>query len=311
LALRVDPFTQSVKTDERNKSKVMKTLSTLFLIVISSAGGLPADYIRFAERLFDAKACIIDEGERFCEIVTHDGGGFTVKLTLPGFENVPFQPGTPVQILLGDFGLDADLGDFDVLTNNRAVFYYQYFDDNDRPHRYGGIAISRSSNVVTIAGGFLVLESSIVAESGQWDANGKGTVPFSLRIGDVTFQRTVYFKAVATQRPPPDPESDPLRTNTVLGKADFTRPTVTVATPKNRARVTTEMVAFQGTAKDNVAVDHVLYRVGDNSWMTAAGTSNWTANVLLPVGTNVVQVKSVDGEALESRVVSRTIIRSP
>ena len=61
----------------------------------------------------------------------------------------------------------------------------------------------------------------------------------------------------------------------------------------------------------NVNVASVLYRVGNNPWLRATGGSNWMAPITLPVGTNVVQVKSVDGEGQESRVVARTAIRTP
>jgi hypothetical protein len=57
---------------------------------------------------------------------------------------------------------------------------------------------------------------------------------------------------------------------------------------------TASSLAVRGTAGDNVGVAAVEWSVSTGSSGTAAGTSSWSANVPLLVGTNVIIVRAYD-----------------
>lgn len=81
-------------------------------------------------------------------------------------------------------------------------------------------------------------------------------------------------------------------------------PTVSITSPTANGRLL--MPVITGKASDNVGVDEVFYRIGDDEFALADGTNNWSANVSLQPGTNVVKVKSVDLAGNESVVLTRT-----
>jgi hypothetical protein len=82
-------------------------------------------------------------------------------------------------------------------------------------------------------------------------------------------------------------------------EADTTPPSVSFSSPAANAILTNSTVIVTGTAKDNVAVAAVEYRLenaaGTNAYQTAAGTNNWSATVtnLLP-GLNTVRAFAID-----------------
>ena len=149
-----------------------------------------------------------------------------------------------------------------------------------------------------------------MADTGSWDeATGLGQTQLTLSAGGLSFSKNVNFKARVTNQRNRDPEGEPLHTVTIQGQADFTRPTVTIAAPRNRASTTNDTILFRGTARDNFAVAEVQYRVGENDWSTAEGGVLWTAQVPVTPGTNIVQVRSLDFEGLESKPLTRTVLR--
>jgi len=75
---------------------------------------------------------------------------------------------------------------------------------------------------------------------------------------------------------------------------DTTPPTLTVTSPAKGQVVTTNSLTLQGTASDNDAVGQVWYAVNANPWQLATGTTNWTGNVALVPGTNVIQAYALD-----------------
>jgi hypothetical protein len=207
------------------------------------------------------------------------------------------------------------------VTSNRTTYVLGEVDENDNFVARGSLTISRRGDVLTIAGASRRLESSFVADGGGWDEDGRGSADFYVDIGGLRFDRTVYFRAVTTERPSPPVDGEPgepLVTVMVNGSADFTRPTVVIKSPRKlRSRTTNEVVTVTGTATDRISVTQVLWRLGTNDWFEAdapesfSPATSWSAAVDLTVGTNVFQVKSVDQEGQESRVARRTIVRRP
>jgi uncharacterized repeat protein (TIGR03803 family) len=79
---------------------------------------------------------------------------------------------------------------------------------------------------------------------------------------------------------------------------DVTKPTLTVTSPTAGQRWSNEVFTVTGTAKDNVSVSNVFYSLNSSGWSNAATAnhwSNWTAQVTLTPGTNLLQAYSVDG----------------
>jgi hypothetical protein len=93
---------------------------------------------------------------------------------------------------------------------------------------------------------------------------------------------------------------------------DKTPPTVAITSPKAGADVTNSNVLVQGTARDNVGVASVFYRLENadrvTDWQLATGTASWSATVtgLIP-GTNTVQVEAYDTSTNRSVIVSRLL----
>jgi hypothetical protein len=75
---------------------------------------------------------------------------------------------------------------------------------------------------------------------------------------------------------------------------DAGAPTVTVASPKAGARVTATSLTIQGTAKDNLTVWRVNYRIDGGDWQLASGSTNWNAQIALSPGSHTLQVYAED-----------------
>lgn len=78
------------------------------------------------------------------------------------------------------------------------------------------------------------------------------------------------------------------------GAPDLTRPTVAFSTPSTSSILTNSVVTVTGTANDNDNVARVDIAVGEADFTTASGTEDWSANITLHPGTNIVRVRSVD-----------------
>ena len=78
---------------------------------------------------------------------------------------------------------------------------------------------------------------------------------------------------------------------------DIQRPTLSIVAPTSNQQWTNAPLTMTGKANDNVAVETVYYSLNGSGW-TAANTANnwtnWTANLILTPGTNLVQTCAVD-----------------
>ena len=64
--------------------------------------------------------------------------------------------------------------------------------------------------------------------------------------------------------------------------------------PATGARLPSPAISLAGTARDSSGIDRVEVQVNGGQTQTASGTTNWSAEILLAPGKNVVQVRSVD-----------------
>jgi len=78
---------------------------------------------------------------------------------------------------------------------------------------------------------------------------------------------------------------------------DTSKPTLSITSPTANQRWSNSTFTVEGLANDNVAVASVYYQLNSNGWTTATmtnGGSNWTANVTLLPGGNVLRAYSED-----------------
>jgi hypothetical protein len=88
---------------------------------------------------------------------------------------------------------------------------------------------------------------------------------------------------------------------------DDSRPVIAMSSPANGTRLTNSTVTLRGTASDNGAIDRILCKVNDRPYQVLSGTTDWTGDVSLGAGTNIICVKAVDSGGLESAELARTL----
>ena len=83
-------------------------------------------------------------------------------------------------------------------------------------------------------------------------------------------------------------------------------PTVSITSaPSNGARLNYPVINLAGLASDTAAIDHVEVQVNDFPSQIAAGTTTWTAQLMLTAGYNVIHVRSVNTAGNVSQEVTR------
>ena len=296
----------------------MKTFLLLLCAGLAFIPARAADSITFTEVLRDVNVCYREDGELYCDVYQRNSGRVSARVTITNLSTEVWTENTEINGSIGGLSLGGSLGEAQTFSQTRAVFplveEYEVElpngDTSTRFRRLGTITFTRARDILTMNASFIELPESIVADSGSWDeATGLGQTQLSLSVGAFSYSKNVNFKARVTSQRNRDPDGEPLHTVTIQGQADFTRPTVTIAAPRNRVTTTNDTILFRGTARDNFAVAEVQYRVGENGWSTADGGALWTAQVPVAPGTNVVHVRSLDFEGLESKPVTRTVLR--
>ncbi|MCX7955417.1 MAG: Ig-like domain-containing protein [Bacteroidales bacterium] len=125
--------------------------------------------------------------------------------------------------------------------------------------------------------------------NGNWE-NATGTTNWSKSITLVPGQNIIYAKAqdnnnewsqevyiIVTYNTPNQP------------------PLISITSPVNGSTHTTPNITVSGTASDNDgSVTLVQVKVNTGTWENATGTTNWTKNVTLQSGTNVIYAKCQD-----------------
>ena len=92
--------------------------------------------------------------------------------------------------------------------------------------------------------------------------------------------------------------------------AEVVRPIISVAAPAANVRLTNATVLAKGASGDNSkTIKKVLYQLNGDSWLPAAGTTNWSVLLNLVPGTNTFRVYSVDSSGNTSLTNSRSVFR--
>jgi len=85
-------------------------------------------------------------------------------------------------------------------------------------------------------------------------------------------------------------------------------PSVTIVDgPSDGARLFTPVVNLSGRATDNVQIDHVEFQVNEGLIQFCSGTTDWTTQVELVPGYNLIRVRSVDTAGNTSPETTRAV----
>jgi hypothetical protein len=76
--------------------------------------------------------------------------------------------------------------------------------------------------------------------------------------------------------------------------SDTTAPTVTIVSPRTSATTASATVTFTGTASDNVGVTKITWSTNTGQSGIATGTTQWSANIPLFTGQNMVTIRAYD-----------------
>lgn len=154
---------------------------------------------------------------------------------------------------------------------------------------------------------FNVAVSSLYPVSFQWRKNGvtiSGATNASYTVSSVS-QSAAYSVMVANTY------SSLISSDALITLVEAVPPKVTITAPRANLVVSNNVLALRGTARDNVAVASVSYRVNASSWQVAHGTNSWTGQVTLDAGTNWVQAYATDSSGNSSLTASNKVIYVP
>jgi hypothetical protein len=97
---------------------------------------------------------------------------------------------------------------------------------------------------------------------------------------------------------------------TVTAAPDTTLPTLSITYPAAGTDFGISSITFSGTASDNIGVAEVQYRHNSGSWLTATGTTSWSASITLTSGSNTLEARARDAANNYSIIASRAVTYS-
>jgi len=90
--------------------------------------------------------------------------------------------------------------------------------------------------------------------------------------------------------------------------ADVQKPVLAITAPLTGTRYGNNSIIVKGKAADNGPVADIWLRVNSSGWSLAIGQTNWTANVALDAGTNIIQAYAVDAGGNKSATNSLILL---
>jgi hypothetical protein len=266
-----------------------------------------ANLITFEEHWLDS-----DVAPGYGYVISQDTGLLDAALKVPGLQSMPANTWSNLSLMLsfGDFSVSQSLLGANVLTTNKAVFYYiNPNDTNATPDYIGQLTVSRAGNTLLIAAELgnptYLSPGNLYFLAGNYLGLG-GPIhdpqPFALTLQD-GLASNVYASVsqpvfvVGTNLTSYDSNTNELNNIQISGTADFTPPTNVITAPVAGQRWSNAVFTVTGKARDNLAVSNVLWSVNGGVWSgaaTANNWTNWTAQVTLTPGTNVISAYAVD-----------------
>ena len=148
-----------------------------------------------------------------------------------------------------------------------------------------------------------ITPSNAVSAGAQWQVNGGAFRAGGAIVTNLSPTNcTVSFKTIPGWTSPSNQTvaiAAGQTTTLAASYIDASKPTLTITSPAANQRWSNSTIIVTGTATDRLAVASVYCQLNGGSWTTATPGSprpwtNWTANVTLSPGTNVVQAYSLD-----------------
>ena len=123
----------------------------------------------------------------------------------------------------------------------------------------------------------------------------------------LTNGQTYYYEVSAVSADGEGPRSNEVSA-VPTPPPDTTTPTIAITSPANNSMLSSTTVTVRGTASDNVAVQLVELSTDGIAWKMASGTTSWSRNVTLQVGTNTIYARATDSSGNRATVrISVTI----
>ena len=257
--------------------------------------------VSFTEKLTDS--VVVSDG--FSEVRPVVSGTMNMSVTVPGLENVNFTPETTIAAGIGSLHLGGTISE-GVRSGNSVTF--TLYDDSSEPRKkIGQATFTKAGDVLKLTASASDLQGgSIVTDLLSPDPGTEsGESIFTVEVGELMAGGRVYFKATKTVTVRTiDGEPTELRSISVNGQRDNTKPTLTVAAPKNNARLLSPDILVRGTAKDNMGVPTVWVNLNSSEqWAQAEGGTTWSNLVHLVPGPNIIRILCEDGDGNRSTAV--------
>src|SRR2546426_4576950 len=126
----------------------------------------------------------------------------------------------------------------------------------------------------------------------------------------LTSGQAYYYEVSAVNAVGEGPKSNEASA-TPTAPPDTTPPTITTTSPANNTEVSSTIVTVSGTGADKVAGAKVEVSTDGVTWTTASGTTAWSAEVTLHVGSNTIYVRATDASGNQATTRITVVVTSP
>jgi hypothetical protein len=265
----------------------MRTLAVAVLALIFGAGGAAADSISFNESYTERLRS--DQS-----VNPAHAGSFKAAVTHPELGCMPLVGGMPFELTVGGISFQSPLGAADVISSSQFTFFVR----DDFGQRIGTITLRRNFSQLLVTASFSRLPISIVADDLLGEAGPvSGSIGARIVFGSFEVNRPVYFsgRQSVTQRVIDDEVFD-FHSIAVAGTADYSRPVLSIASPRPGQRFETNTITLRGGVRDNVAAVSVQVQANgiDFDPVVPSEIGDWQSIVGLTPGTNVIAVWAMD-----------------
>lgn len=138
--------------------------------------------------------------------------------------------------------------------------------------------------------------------------SGEATGTRAWHINSIILQPGVNVITVTAEDAAGNVATDTLAVTFAPTGSDPARPALAVQTPAAKPLVTEQNhIACAGQASGGSAIAEVVVQVNGGPWLGATDTANWTADVVLTPGLNVIRFKAIDVTGRESLAVERSV----
>ncbi|MEI6715526.1 MAG: hypothetical protein WCO60_17350 [Verrucomicrobiota bacterium] len=281
-----------------------------------------------------------DDGGTTYDTVPNGTTSFTVVGTFPQGTLPVADASTSVGVTVGGYSHSGSLADATSLSisGHRAVYDLKGPDPTDvngeRQISIGSVTYVWTTTSVSVTGSLKLAAGSVAAQEASSSPGAVASeVNATVSFGGIEGSRKVHVTGTATSTVKvvgsgEVAEEKTLASATLRGVTDYINPVCGIGAPGNAARILQsagESLTVSGTASDDMQLREVSVRVNGKEWTPAElvfgqvgkttdgepvlsiNKGTWSAPVTLMAGTNLIEVKAVDGDGNESGIVKRSL----